>query len=484
MSRVQALVVVASAALLAGCTSGAANKAGGSQTPRVLTVGDSDSSDQPDTAAIQHFAAQVDKLSHGSLRIRIVYGAGGSETPYVEERVIRAVKAGHFDLGWIGARAWDEVGVTSFRALQAPFLITSTRLLDRVADSPLAAEMLDSLSSEDVVGLALVPDFLRHPIGLTHKLTSPADFAGARIRIQPSRVSAALMRSLGAVPVEISNQQIGFAIGAKRVDAEELSFQQPVFPSILTGNLTFFPKALTLFVGRRSFDGLSDDQRRVLRTAAAQTVRHVIARYPTDAEIVRSVCANRRRVVLATASEREALIRMAQPVYRTLEADPQTRRFIKQIRTWKLTTPADPPLTLVKRCWRTQPAAQATGTARPASLLNGTYRWVLTLEDARKGYAGGGPHPGDVFPIISTAVLRDGTWAFAGADHDNGTYGIHGDRLRFVWPRTASTLVFRFTRDADGTIHLKPVLPMDAGDQFIWSYKPWKRIGPPTQLER
>src|SRR5690348_4029491 len=117
MSRVQALVVVASAALLAGCTSGAANKAGGSQTPRVLTVGDSDSSDQPDTAAIQHFAAQVDKLSHGSLRIRIVYGAGGSETPYVEERVIRAVKAGHFDLGWIGARAWDEVGVTSFRAL-------------------------------------------------------------------------------------------------------------------------------------------------------------------------------------------------------------------------------------------------------------------------------------------------------------------------------------------------------------------------------
>ena len=485
MSRVQALVVLASAAvLLAGCSSGAANKAGGSHTPRVLTVGDSNSSDQADTAAIQHFAAQVDKLSHGSLRIRIVYGAGGFATPRGEERVIRAVQAGRFDLGWVGARAWDEFGVNGLRALQAPFLITSTHLLDRVATSPLAAEMLDSLSSQGVLGLALVPDFLRHPVGLTHKLTSPADFAGARIRIQPSRVSAALMRSLGAVPVEISNDQIGIAISRKRVDAEELSFQQPVWPSIVTGNLTFFAKALTLFAGRRSFDGLSADQRRVLRTAAAETVRHVVARYPNDAEIVKSVCANRRRLVLATAGDRAALVRMAQPVYRTLEADPQTRRFIEQIRTWKLTTPADPPLALVKGCWRNQPAAQATGVARPASLLNGTYRYVLTLADARKGYPGGGPHPGDVFPVVSTAVLRDGTWAFSGPDHDNGTYSIHGDRLRFVWPRAASTLVFRFTRDANGTIHLTPVLPMDEGDQFVWAYKPWKRIGPPTSLER
>ncbi len=483
MSRLRALVLLATAAALAGCSSGAADKAGGSKAPRVLTLGDSDASDQPDTAAIQHFAAQVEKLSGGSLRIDIRYQAAGAATPDVEERVIREVQAGRFDLGWIGARAWDEVGVESFRALQAPFLITSTRLLNRVASSPLAAEMLASLSSRQAVGLALVPDFLRHPMGLTHKLTSPADFAGARIRIQPSRVTAALMRSLGALPVEISNQQIGYAIGRMRVDAQELSLVNGFSPSIVTANLVFFPKAMTLFASRRSFDPLDEDQRRILRAAAAETVRHVIARYPPDAVIARNSCLNRRRFVLATAAERAALLRMAHPVYRMLEADPQTRRFIEQIQVWKRTTPADPPLVLARRCTRTQSAARAPGAARPASLLNGTYRWVLTRADARKG-GPGEPHPGDVFPIIGTAVLRDGTWAFAGADHDRGTYSIRGDRLRFVWPRTASILVFRFRRDADGTLHLKPVPPMDKGDQFIWAFEPWKRIGPPTRLER
>src|SRR5580765_1317934 len=100
-----ALVLLLAAVALTGCTSHAANKAGGSVAPTVLTVADSDSIDQSDTAAIQHFAARVHRLSHGSLRIHIAYEAGGSETPRVEQRVIRAVQTGRFDLGWVGARA-------------------------------------------------------------------------------------------------------------------------------------------------------------------------------------------------------------------------------------------------------------------------------------------------------------------------------------------------------------------------------------------
>jgi TRAP-type C4-dicarboxylate transport system substrate-binding protein len=479
VSRVRTVVVLAAAAALAGCSAGAADKAGGPQAPTVLTVGDSDSSDQPDTAALRHFAAQVDKLSHGSLRIHIAFQAAGAETPYVEERVIRAVQAGRFDLGWVGARAWDEVGIKSFTALQAPFLITSKRLLDRVASSGIATEMLASLSGRRVVGLALVPDYLRHPIGITHKLAAPADFAGARIRIQPSRVTASLMRSLGAVPVEISNQQIGYAIGGKRVDGEELSLQNAVSPAIMSANVTFFGKALTLFANQKGFERLSDDQKRILRGAAAETVGHVAAHYPPDAAIVNSTCQNRRRIVLATAGERAALLRLSQPVYRMLEADPQTRRFIEQIRAWKRTTPADPAISLASPCKHTQPVAGAPGVPRPASLLDGTYRWVLTLSDAR-AFWGKVDDPSDL-PMLGTAVLRNGTWRFVSPEGDDGTFSIRGDRLRFVWPRIPSILVFRYTRDTDGTIHLKPVLPMDRGDQFVWSFKPWKRIGPPTR---
>ena len=474
------LLLVAALALT-GCSSRAANKTGGSQAPAVLTVGDSDGSGQPDTAAIQQFAAQVKRLSHGSVRVHIVYEAAGSDTPRVEDHVIRAVQARRFDLGWVGARAWDGFGVKSFTALQAPFLITSKHLLDRVAASRMANEMLGSLSGQRVVGLALVPDYLRHPVGITHKLSSPADFAGARIRIQPSRVTASLMRSLGAVPVEISNEQIGYAIGGKRVDGEELSVQNAVSPAILTANLTFFGKALTLFANQKTFAGLSDDQQRIVRAAAAETVRYVVTHVPPDAWVVNSTCQNRRRIVLATAAERAALLRLAQPVYRMLEADPETRRFIEQIRAWKATTPTDPPIALATPCKHTQPVASAPGPPRPASLLDGTYRWVLTLSDAM-AFWGKKNTDSSELPLISTIVLRNGTWRFTGPGTDVGTFTIRGDRLRFVWPRIPSILVFAFTRDTDATIHLKPVLPMDRGDQFVWSGKPWKRIGPPTRI--
>ena len=481
MYCLRALVLVSAGVALAGCSSHAANKAGGSEPPTVLNVADSDSSDQPDTDAIRHFQGQVDRLSHGKLRIHIAFEAAGSSTPFVEERVIRAVQSGSFDLGFAGARAWDEVGVKSFRALQAPFLITSTRLIDRVAQSPVAAEMLASLSSRKLVGLALVPDYLRHPVGLTHALRSPADFAGARIRIQPSRTTAALIRSFGALPVEISNRRIGNAIGGKRIDGEDLSLRNAVSPSIITGNVTLYPKAITLFANEHSFDALSDDQRRILRAAAASTVRYVAASYPTDAEIVKTLCTDRRRVVLARPGERAALARLAQPLYRSLEADGQTRRLIEQIRALKRVTPPDSRLVPQRSCEHGQRAARATGPLRPASLLDGTYRWVITKAETLAHF---GPHADtSENPMVSTVVLRNGTWTFAGSDPDRGTFTIRGNRVRFVWPRIPSILVFGFTRDADGTLHLKPVLPMEDGDQFVWSSRPWTRIGPPTQLE-
>src|SRR5262249_33911242 len=123
----------------------------------------------------------------------------------------------------------------------------------------------------------------------------------------------------------------------------------------------------------------------------------------------------------------------------------------------------------------------APGPPRPASLLDGTYRWVLTLSDAM-AFWGKKNTDSSELPLISTIVLRNGTWRFTGPETDVGTFTIRGDRLRFVWPRIPRALVSAFARAPDGTIHLTRVLPMDRGDQFVWSGKPWKRIGPPTRI--
>ena len=118
-----------------------------------------------------------------------------------ENGLIGDVRAGKADLGVVGSRAWDSVGVTSLRALVAPLLIDSYSLQDRVLRSPLIPEMLKGLRPLGLVGVGILPGALRNPVGITHPLLAPSDYAGLRIGVQQSRVASATMRALGATPV-------------------------------------------------------------------------------------------------------------------------------------------------------------------------------------------------------------------------------------------------------------------------------------------
>jgi TRAP-type C4-dicarboxylate transport system substrate-binding protein len=192
--------------VLTGCATShrvrAADKAGGSDAPLVLRLGDVDTQDDPNTTPVlEYFGNQVARLSGGTLRVRVIYDAAGHERPDVEAQVARKVRDGGFDLGWIGAAAWDELGATSFQALHAPFLVTDDVLLDRVATGPLADNMLGGLRDAGVQGLAVIPESLRNPVGLRRPFVSFASFRGARLIVTPSRATDAALRAVGATPV-------------------------------------------------------------------------------------------------------------------------------------------------------------------------------------------------------------------------------------------------------------------------------------------
>ena len=78
-------------------------------------------------------------------------------------------------------------------------------------------------------------------------------------------------------------------------------------------------------------------------------------------------------------------------------------------------------------------------------------------------------------------TLRDGRWLLGDTDPEDysGTYEIAGNRLVFDWGE--STLTFAFARDDGGTIQLRPLRPMNAGDAVVWAGGPWRRVGPPVR---
>jgi TRAP-type C4-dicarboxylate transport system substrate-binding protein len=444
----------------------------------VLQLADSDAVDQPDTPTLRYFAEQVAKLSHGELRVQITFEAAGDKVPDVEVRTARMVRAGRFALGWIGARSWDEVGVKSFQSLQAPFLVTSYRLLGRISSSPIATEMLTGLKTQDVIGLALVPDLLRHPVGVDRPLVGLADFAGARVRVQPSRATSALMKALRAIPVEVSNSAVGAAVAHRQIDGEELALGNAPDGSTVTANVTLFGKTITLFARRRSFERLSDRQQGVLRSAAQQTLRHAVADPPSESALARRFCHDNGRIVLASAKDLAQLARAAQPVYAQLNRDAQTKSFIAQIRRLKATMAPDPPLIVPAGCsHRASPASVTRAKPRPTSIVNGTYHVLFTKADALAfGDPANTPENMKGLPSVETRILNDGRWLFGPGNR--GTYTIRGNRITLFALTYGSVESFTFSLDSAGMLRLRPVLPMDRGDRWVVAGEPWRRVGP------
>ena len=473
------LLPVTLAVLLAGCGhADNGDKAGGSTAPATLRLAVADDADQPDARFARYFASRVAALSGGALRVKIAWDAAGQQSSDYEARLAGMVRDGRFDLGWIGARSWDRVGVNSFQALQAPFLVTDQALLGRVATGPLGSRMLSGLDGHGFVGLALVPGRLRYPFGVHHPLASLKDFQGARVRVFPSAITDALMRALGATPVHLSGDDVGKAVAKGELDGAEAQLgtnSADEGENQITTNLALFPKALTLFAGRGAYQRLDDDQRALVRTAASQTAEYAAAHPASEGALIRAFCNDGRAVAAVAASpgDVEAVTRAAQPVYAELERSPGTKALIASIRGLKASTPAAS--AAAPTC---APRHAVTGgrTVSP-SVLDGTYRWRVTSAGA---VAAGGEAHGEDVGTVGKMTLRDGRWRMGDSrpEEYSGTFEIKGDRLVFDW--SGNTLAFDFKRGADGGLVLHPVQPMDVGDAVVWSGGPWRRVGPPV----
>jgi C4-dicarboxylate-binding protein DctP len=489
-TRKLTLVLVSAliAAIAAGCSVSGnddADKAGGSDAPVVLRLAVADDADQPDAPFARYFARQVSNLSDGSVRVRVVWDAAGQDSPSPELGIARLVQDGDFELGWMAARAWDRMGIKSFQALQAPFLVTDHDLLGRIATGRVAARMLGGLDGHGFVGLALVPERLRYAFGAKEPLASPDAFAGARVQVRPSGATDALMRALGATPVHISGDDTADAVAKGEIDGSEASLgtNSPDEGQLhLTANLPLFPKTLTLFAGHGAYDVLDEDQREDVRKAAKLTAAYAAAHAPSERALVRDFCQGPPfSAVAASPDDIAALENAAQPVYTQLEQDSGTKAAIAAIRALKAASPAAPAAAPPAAC-ENEPTA-VRGHEKSPSAVNGTYHWRVTEEGGRAAAraVGRAPLEGDL-SAVGKMTLRDGRWLLGDDDSpedDSGTYRIVGDKLVFEWGET--TLTFEFARDGDGTIRLTPLPPMNVGDAVVWGGAPWQRVGPPVR---
>jgi TRAP-type C4-dicarboxylate transport system substrate-binding protein len=472
-----------------GCAGGGDDKAGGSGAPVTLQIGHPDPRGYPAGDAIEEFARRVSTLSDGKVRIRPVWQAAGADVTQFEQRVARLVVSGDLDLGMIPARAWDTEGVTTLRALQAPFLISTDELLDAVVTS-LGGDLLGGLEDVGIEGLALVPEELRHPVGFGRTLRSTADFAGVGIDAPRSNTTYALLRALGARPADLTFEQAVSALQAGKIGGAESSFLHlgslPA-PGIITANVVFFPKVNTLVANAERFDELTAEQQEILREAAEQTLRHVVDTRTREVDAARPACRAGAELITATAADVAALRRAAAPVYAELERDPTTKELIAAIREL---TPASAPASAAS-CGRggaaPAPSAAGVGRAQP-TIPEGAYRAEITFDEmVARGVdrAAASTNSG-----IMTLTLDDGRWRHntRGLQPDcTGRFSYSGKRVIFladaipecgtargqvlfsaVWSLDDGSLRFTRVRAGEGDT--------DLFARVLWGSEPWRKV--------
>lgn len=369
-----AAAVLALALLAApGCSS--RDRAGGvaAESRTTLTFAQGNDGDPPEQLA--RWADQVASLSHGTLRIRFRNGWRLGEVTY-ETATIGDIRRGKVDMGWVGARALDRVGVTSFQALLAPMLVDSQELQARVFTEGIPEEMLADLHG-GITGVGVLPGPMRKMLGVAHPFVRPADFAGATVGMQDSGVAAATFAALGARGTRVpSGAELDGLDAIEQQVSSIWGNQYQVDARYLTGNIDLWPRPLVLLVNDDVYAGLSRDQQRALRQAGRAAVAPAIeASRAEDADDVDEVCDTDLQIRQASAEDLQALRDAVDPVYRQLRRDPKTAAWLDRISQLKSAVGAPPD---AMRCG---PASDRPSQAGP--LPDGTYRNTLTVADAR-----------------------------------------------------------------------------------------------------
>lgn len=384
-----------------------------------------------------------------------------SGRPDTSAEAIAAVRENRADLAIVSARTFDTLGVTTFQALQAPYVVTSHELADKVLADPIAEKMLDGTKQLGLVGIGLAFDFLAYPASYGAPLLGPDDYRGKSFQVRPSKANEQLVAALGATSDLSNGQDLEKAVAAEKVAGGWGYFDgpaQPVGGMTFTANEPAFARANVIVVNEKVFAGLSATQQQSLRDAAAQTRDWMATRHTNPVVAAASYCSiGAGAIVLATDAQLQATKAASLGVVAALEKEPVTAQVLTRIRELAAGLPVPP---APSPC---SPSASGTSTIpvlKPKGdqgALDGVWRLVVDAQDLV-----------DAGASQLDASNNEGTWTWT---FDNGTYTyveprgrrcsasytITGTRFLAIGYEPGCDLVFPlvYTRSGD-TLRMKP----------------------------
>jgi TRAP-type C4-dicarboxylate transport system substrate-binding protein len=421
----KAVVIAALAgAAIAGCgtDAGPGGKVGAPVEPMTVTLADANQGTA--TPSVMAFVRDVDRDSHGALKIKLV-PVPNTSSDY-EVRIVHGTASGRWDLAWVGTRVLDRVGVPDAGALQVPFLIDSYALAGAVMNGPIGAHLTAEISHAGVVGVALLADQLRY-FATTGRVTSPGSLVGKRIGVFDSASEFAGWRALHATPVlegwvtylGIQLMHEGRLFGLES-DPSIYAAQGGIGRTTYTVGVPIWPRSVAIIAAPHWYASLLASTRALLRLAARQASAQSLADAPgVDESGIRLMCSFAVHVQALNPAQRAAFITTGHAVAAELARTEPYGALISEIEQLKGSDPPQPAPPIPANCGRS--------AVRPAPTASGGSRVARQLAHALR--------PGTIYRAMTAFALTKQQLGLQQADENAGTFTWHfssGNRFLFT----------------------------------------------------
>ena len=474
-----AVVATAAASLTACGDTVQANKAGAHvERPVTLRLEMPDAGDEQGS----YFARAVERRSHGTIHIKIDPTGYVNAVPADENKLAPALMAGKEKIAYMAARGWAAAGIGEYKALMAPFAITTEQATIAAASGPVAAQALAALP-KSVVGVALIPAEPRRVLA-TRELTTPGAYQGLTLRINDNLQAAADFSALGAVPIQgMAGEDVGPQLQQHKLDAVE------AVPARVLANHYFslapeltsyavFPKLQVIAVNRQIWSSLSPRQRAAIKAAAQDTLASATKALPTEEKAeLKTLCKLKVSLTVPTDAQLQQLVQAAAPVTNALAADPQAGPMLAALAKLPGAGPQPVASPLPAECGGGSSGAPAK---IKATIPNGAYVTTTTVADHR---AQGVPDdPKWDQPITWTTTFHDGRFRITSKPIVDdppltGTYETAGDEVTFTYStgidEAPETLKWSYFNHQLG---FKIVLVSDEGARAQFASHPWRKV--------
>lgn len=268
----------------------------------------------------ERFKALLVQRSGGRIAVQVF----PNSQLYRDRDEMQALQLGAVDLVAPSLSKFGGIGLPEFELLDLPFTFDSLAQVRRITQGALGQHLFERLARQGLTGLGFFDNGFKQ-MSANRALLDPADFAGLRMRVQPSSVIAAQMRALGARPVPLGFGETRQALASGVVDGTE----NPV-SNFWTQRMHEVQSHLSLtnhgYLGyavvtnQRFWNYLRPDDRQLIATALrdALAFANQIADAQNDRALQELRASRTTQIHTLTPAQRERLRQRVLPVQQTL----------------------------------------------------------------------------------------------------------------------------------------------------------------------